>query len=240
MVPNNNKKTHMKHIIILLAFITAAVSAHAQDAAALIQKVKAKYDKVNDYEAAGKIKTNVIFIKAPVAKIRIFYKRPDKMKIKNESGISFIPKGSVNINMGNIFSMTKYTALDAGTETINGVTVKVVKILPDDEAGGDIVLSTLYIDEAKLLVVKSKTTTKDNGTYELTMKYGAYAAWGLPDKAEFSFNTKDYKLPKGVTIDYDNGTSEEEKKKLKNKKGKVEITYTSYTINKGVSDEVFK
>ena len=33
----------------------------------------------------------------------------------------------------------------------------------------------------------------------LEMTYGKYAEYGLADKVIFSFNTKDYKLPKGVT-----------------------------------------
>lgn len=230
----------MKSILSLIFLCLAIPSLRAQtDANALLEKVKTKYNQVKDYEASGKMKTNVIFIKAPVASIKVFYKNPDKLKIKNESGVSFVPKGSVNINMGNIFTLSKYTALDGGTETVNGKSVRVVKVLPDDETG-EIVLSTLYIDENALLVVKSKTTTRENGTYELDMSYGNYAKYGLPDKVKFTFNTKEYKLPKGVTFDYDNGSSEKGKEAAANKKGTVEITYSAYTINKGLKDEVFK
>jgi hypothetical protein len=55
----------------------------------------------------------------------------------------------------------------------------------------------------------------------------------------FSFNTKEYKLPKGVTFDYDDG-SEKKHPDGKPKKGKVELTYSSYTINKGLDESVFK
>lgn len=73
------------------------------------------------------------------------------------------------------------------------------------------------------------------------MSYGKYAEYGLADKVIFTFNTKDYKLPKGITFDYDDGSKKEEPAdKLKDKKGKVEISYSSYTINKGVADSVFK
>ena len=90
------------------------------------------------------------------------------------------------------------------------------------------------------MIRKAKTTTKENGTYELEMSYGKYAAWGLADKVSFKFNTKDYKLPKGITFDYDDGSKKEPNtNKLKNKKGEVEIVYSSYIINKGVSDTVF-
>ena len=47
-------------------------------------------------------------------------------------------------------------------------------------------------------------------------------------------------MPKCVTLDFDDDLSKEEKLKLKKKKGKVEFTYTKYTINKGVDDSMFK
>ena len=228
----------MTGLVLILLLAGGAVSAQ-EGADALLDKIKAKYNSVKDYEASARMKTNVAFIKAPVANIKIFYKNPDKIRIKNESGISFIPKGSVNINMGNVFSLKKYTTLDAGTETWNGKPVRVIKVLPDDD-DADIVLSTLYINETDQLVVKSKTTTKENGTYELEMTYGKFISYGLPDKIKFSFNTKDYKLPKGVTFDYDNGSSSKPADKLKDKKGTVEIVYSSYIVNKGLSDDIFK
>ena len=227
-----------RYFILLFAIIISGVSVRAQDVKELLQKVKAKYDKVNDYTASGKMKTNVIFIKAPVATVKIFYKKPNKLKIKNESGISFIPKGSVNVNMNNVLGLNNYEAVASGTEKINGTDCKVVKIFPlsDEE---NITRATLYIDEAQLLVLKSVISTKENGTYELVMSYKNYAAYGLPDKVALTFNTKDYKMPKGITIDYDKGTNKENDDKLKNKKGKVEISYSAYSINKGVSDTVF-
>ena len=185
------------------------------------------------------MRTNVIFIKAPVAAVKVFYKKPNKLRINNENGISFVPKGSVNVNLYNIFvSPSGYDILDGGKES--GTNLRIIKLLPKEE-NADVVLSTLYIDEAQSLVRKAKTTTRENGTYELELTYGKYAAYGLADKVIFTFNTKDYKLPKGITFDYDDGSKKDnEKDKMKDKKGRVEIVYSSYTINKGVSDEVFK
>jgi len=229
----------MKKVIafLLLSVATIAVG-NAQEIKELLKKVKTKYDKVNDYTATGKMKTNVIFIKAPVATVKIYYKKPDKLKIKNESGISFIPKGSVNINMNNVLGLNNFEAVAAGTEKVNGTECKVVKIFPlsDEE---NISRATLYIDEKNLLVLKSVISTKENGTYELVMSYKKYAEYGLPDKVELTFNTKDYKLPKGITIDYDNGSNKDNADNAKTKKGKVEITYSDYSINKGVPDSVF-
>lgn len=228
----------MKKIVSALSAILIATVLQAQDASTLIQKVKQKLDQVKDYEAKGKMKTNVAFLKVPVADITLYFKKPEKIKFKTAKGVSFIPKGAVSINLNNILGTGKYTALDAGTDKIGTTVVRVVKLLPEDD-NNDVVLSTLYIDEANLLVRKTKTTTKENGTYELELTYGKYASYSLPDKIIFSFNTKDYKLPKGVTFDFDDGSAKKPVDKEKNKKGRAEIVFSSYKINQGVADSVF-
>ena len=217
----------------------ASVAVNAQNAEELILGVKQKLEKVNDYEASGKMKMNVVFIKAPVANVKVYFKKPDKLKIINESGISLVPKGSINISMGNIIGNTGGSdIIDAGKDDKTGL--RIVKLLPKDE-NANVVLSILYIDEKQLLIKKAKTTTKENGTYELEMTYGRYAGYGLADKVIFSFNTKDYKLPKGVSFDYDDGSGKQpDANKGKDNKGIIEMSYSSYTINKGVADDIFQ
>jgi outer membrane lipoprotein-sorting protein len=229
----------MKRIVIFIFLFQAALFTKAQDANMLVQKVKDKINLVNDYEASGKLKTNVVFLKVPVATVKMYFKKPNRLKIKNEKGISFIPKGAVNMNLSNVLSTGRYSVLDAGNDKIGNTPVKVVKLLPEDD-NAEVVLSTLYIDAVNLVILKTKTTTRDNGTYELEMSYGKYIAYSLPDKIIFSFNTKDYKMPKGVTFDFDDGTKKKTtEEKLKNQKGKMEISISGYNINKGIADSVF-
>ena len=223
--------------LLMIVFCLSAAVCNAQDADALIKKIKAKIDLVNNYEASAAMKTDVTFLKVPEAQVKVYFKKPNLLKIKNEKGISFVPKGAVSINLSNIISGNQYTVIDAGNDKVGRVTTRVIKLLPVDD-NADVVLSTLYIDEAKLVVLKAKTTTRENGSYQLEMTYGKYANYCLPDKLIFTFNTKDYKLPKGVTFDFDDGTNN--KPAEKNKNGKAEITFSSYTINKGVDDSVFK
>jgi outer membrane lipoprotein-sorting protein len=229
----------MKKLLFILFAVHCSLFTFSQDITGLVNKVKTKLDQVDDYTATGILKTDVAFIKAPVSKVVVYYKKPNHFRLVKNGGISVLPKGGISINMGNVISTDNFTALDAGDAVVNNTKTKVIKLLPNDE-NSDVVLSTLYIDEANLLIRKAVTTTRENGTYELTMNYGKYADYGLPDKVQFSFNAKDYKLPKGITLDFNENTSPAEMEKLKNKKGKVEIDYASYTINQGVNDAVFK
>lgn len=227
-------------MIICFLLSLAGTRAVAQDINQLVAAARAKVEKVNDYEASGRMKTNVAFLKVPVANIKVYFKKPNRLKLKSEKGVSFVPKGAVSLNMSNLFSDNNYTVIDAGTDKLGGITVRIAKLLPVDD-NSDVVLSTVYIDPVTSLIRKARTTTKENGTFELEMTYGKFADMGLPDKVIFSFNTKDYKLPKGVTFDFDDGTSTAPKPQdVKNRKGRAEITFSNYIINKGVPDAVFK
>ena len=222
----------------VLGFI-AFFTTHAQDASALAAKVKAKLAAVNDYEAKGVMVTDVSFMKIPKSDVVVYFKKPNKFKIKKQDGITVTPKGGVSINLNALIAGDNFTAVNAGTSTIAGKNVTIIKLLPLDEAS-EVVVSTLYIDEKELLIYKSVTTTKETGTYEMELSYGKFAKWGLPDKVVFIFNTKDYKLPKGLAFNYDDGTKPVDKTAAKNSKGKVEINYNNYTVNKGVSDSIFQ
>lgn len=231
----------MKHIKILMVtcLVMVTIASKSQEANTLLKQVKARMDKVNDYEASGSMKTNVTFLKVPEAVVKIYFKKPNKLKIKNEKGISFVPKGAVSINLNSMLASNNYTVIDAGIDKSALGVLRVIKLLPIDD-NADIVLSTLYIDEANSVIKKAKTTTRENGSYELTMTYGKYIGYGLPDKIIFSFNTKDYKLPKGVTFDFDDGSDAKKTTGAgKTKNGSAEIIFNSYIINKGVADVNF-
>jgi outer membrane lipoprotein-sorting protein len=229
-------KTTSRLFFLISFFMATAV--HAQDVGQLVENVKSKLAKVHEYEARGKMKTNVSFLKVPVADITVFFRKPDQIKIKSDKGVSFIPKGAVSINTGSLLKGNDYTVIDGGNEKINGQLLRVARLLPNDD-NSDVVLSTIYIDPVNMVIKKARTTTRENGTYELEMSYGKYSSYGLPDKLIFSFNTKDYKLPKGVTFDFDDGTNTAPQPRSGPKKGRAEISFSSYKINQGISETGF-
>jgi outer membrane lipoprotein-sorting protein len=228
----------IKFFYSTIIFLSGFTFHQGTDVKEILKKVKEKYDKVNDYTATGKLKTNILFIKAPIATVKVYYKKPDRLRIKNEKGVSLIPKGTVNINPNIVLTLKEYESFDGGKEKVNGKECRIIKIFPLDDKN-DISRATLYIDETDMLVIKSVITSRENGTYELLLTYGSQKNWALPDKVNFTFNTKEFKLPKGISIDYDNGT-ERDSKRGKDKKGKVEIVYSSYIINQGVADKNFE
>ena len=227
----------MKFIFSIISLLIFGTS-FSQDINTLVNNVRTKLDKINDYEAVGRMKTNVAFLKVPVSNVIVYFKKPNKIKVKSEKGVSFIPKGAVSINMSSMFADNNFTVIDGGTDKIGSTVVRVAKLLPTNE-NTDIVLSTIYINPKNNLIYRSKTTTRDNGSYQLELSYGKYEGYGLPDRILFTFNTKDYKLPKGMTFDFDDGKKPVSKSGEKSKQGTAEIVLSSYIINKGIADAKF-
>lgn len=228
----------MKKAFLTLLLSASLAAVFAQSETALINALRAKLDKVKDYTASGTMSLDVPFIDAPPSAVKVYYKRPNQFKVVKEGGISILPKGGISVNVVSLLSGGNYATVPAGTAVVRGVVTKVVKLLPLDEAG-DIVLTTLYIDEKALLIRKATVTTRESGSYEIGMDYSKWAAWGLPDKVSFLFNTMDYKLPKGLTLEYEKGVTKKAEA-TKDKKGSVVIVYGSYSINKGIDDRMFK
>jgi len=229
----------MKKISILLISIVflQATKAIAQGDP-LIEKVAQKLATVNDYVAEGIMKTDVSFIKASLGKVKVYFKKPNLLKVRKEGGISLLPKGGVSLTLNTLLNTKQYTAIQAGTQVLNGKSLRVIKLIPNDDRL-DWVISTLWIDPIDALVYKTATTTKESGSYEISMEYGAYAQYGLASKIVFSFNTKDYKLPNGITLEFGDDEPVSKQQLLKNKKGSIEIRYIRYTINKGIPPHIF-
>jgi hypothetical protein len=229
----------MKKIITTLICIVLLPTTNAlAQGDPLIEKVAQKLASVNDYVAEGIMKTDVSFIKASLGKVKVYFKKPNLLKVRKEGGISLLPKGGVSLSINTLLNTKQYTAIQAGNQVLNGKSLRVIKLIPNDERL-DWVISTLWIDPVDALVYKTATTTKESGSYEISMEYGAYAQYGLASKIIFSFNTKDYKLPNGITLEFGDEEPVSKQQLLKNKKGSIEIRYTYYSINKGIPSHIF-
>ncbi len=229
----------MKKFIYIVCSILLLASTNVDaQTDPLIEKVAQKLALVNDYVAEGSMKTDVSFIKASLGKVKVYFKKPNLLKVKKDGGISLLPRGGVSLTINTLLNTKQYTTIPAGIQVINGKSLTVIKLIPTDD-NLDWVISTLWIDPVEALVYKTATTTKENGSYEITMQYGAYAKYGLASKIIFSFNTKDYKLPNGITLEFGDEDPAAKQKAIKNKKGTIEITYNNYIINKGVPNSNF-
>jgi outer membrane lipoprotein-sorting protein len=223
-------------VVVLVCAVNIAVAA---DANQLYYALRDKVLKVKDYTADVKIKIDVAYMRIPEVKGKLYFKAPDKMRLERNGGLSVLPKKNISMTLNSLMPPGNVTAIDAGYETIGAKKIRIIKVIPDDETS-NIVLTKLWIDEAAMVALKTETSTKDQGTVVMNLEYGAYTTYGLPDRVTVSMDVKEYKLPQGVTMDYNDATEvQKNAKAAKGKKGTIQLTYLKYDINKGLSDAVF-
>jgi outer membrane lipoprotein-sorting protein len=225
------KKLLVSIILLLYAFIFP----QSKDPDLILKRVVESFNKVKDYEVEVQVKVDVDFIKVPDTKAKIYFKQPDKINFESD-GFAMLPKEGINFSPMS-FLKNDYTALYQKEDYIDGHPVSVIKVLPSTEQG-DIILTTLWVDQSHNIIRKGESTTKTNGTFTIDLKYDENRKdFNLPSSMIFGFNIDKMNLSKAFT-----GQAETESHKNigKTTSGKVYITYSNYKVNIGLSDKIFE
>jgi outer membrane lipoprotein-sorting protein len=229
-------------VMILMLMQHLGAIAKATDATSLFETLRTKVLLVKDYTAEVKMKINVNYMKIPPLAGTLYYKSPDKMRLERHGGLSILPKKNINLTLRNLIPAGNVMVIDVGNTTIGNRQVRILKVVPEDDDNG-IVLTKIWIDEADMVAVRTETTTRNDGTIIMDLEYAKYIPYSLPDKVTIHLDLKGYKLPKGVTMDYDDlpeAKAIKDAKDAKNQKGTIQISYLNYEINKGINDKVFE
>ena len=209
--------------------------AQKADPDAIINKVKENFNLVKDYQADVHIKINVDFLKVPESDAKIIFKQPDKVKIVSKD-FAMIPKEGLNFSPVSIFK-GKYSSVFVKNEVLGGSNTAVIKIVHMDD-NKDFILSTVWIDTRDYVIKKAETTTKDNGTFILNMNYNLKKTkYPLPVWMQLVFKIKNNEKFKRRPVEND---EEKVARNAKEVKGTVDINYSNYIVNKGISDDAFK
>jgi hypothetical protein len=229
----------IKRIVLVLTLVIIGHSTKliAQDfnPKPLLDSVKIKFNKVNDYTADVKIKVNVAFIKIPEKSGKLYFKKPNKMKIDSK-GFAMLPKKGMNFSFNELFDKD-YSAIYVRQEIYNNVNTHVIKVVPMDEQS-DIILAKLWVDRKTQNICKIEAVSKTNGNFNTAFEYPKTPnPYDLPSSLVFTFDANKGNLPMAMTGDM--AAEKPKEKDGKPKKATVHITYANFVVNKGVSDAIF-
>ncbi len=228
-----NKKITLS--IILIAF--TSMVAVAQNPKKTIAVINAKFAKLQSYKADVGIKFDIPNVKMSNVDAKVFYKKPNKFKIK-APGLFFLPKQNPMQDVMNMLSdTTAYTAISTGKEIVNGKNCSIINIIPIKNMG-DLILGKLWIDDGAALVMKSEITTKNNGTIQAENTFGTNAAYALPDAIKISMEVTKFKIPKMLAMDINKKKKQDANTNAK-EKAFLYLTFKNYAINKTVEDSNF-
>jgi len=213
-----------KSLTIILFAVTMTLQA-GESPRDLLEAFREKTMKVHDYKAKVNIKVEVDFVKIKDRNAVVLFEQPDTFKF-SAGGFVLLPKKGVDMEYISVLQ-EDYTAIDSGTDTIRDKTVRVIKVIPenDDE---DLVLAKMFIHEESLKIYRMESFTKESGTYEVEFFYADHP-YDLPDKLRVSFDIKNQKLPVSLTGDMEAIGKELDKEKAR---GAVILDYSEYEVNR--------
>jgi len=227
----------MNKLSLIVVLLIVNLTAQGNDPKLILDRVKERFEKVNDYRVDVKIKIDVDFLKVPESEAKILFKQPDKIRIKSEN-FAMLPKKGLNFSPLSLLSRS-YTSFYEKDETYEGNRCAVVKVIPLGEAP-EVVLSTLWVDRNSYVIRKVESTTKLEGTFSLELKYdnAILNQYPVPSQMTFIFDLSKMMIPRG--LDGENPSERDLKKKNRMTKGTVSLSYSNYLINKGIADSEFK
>ncbi|MBI5730370.1 MAG: hypothetical protein HY963_04460 [Ignavibacteriales bacterium] len=234
----------MKKILLTLCIITAvSISAQTKDPNKILDAVRQKFNKANDYQVDVNVKLDMSFIKVPDMSVKVFFKQPDKVKLQSE-GFAMVPKQGLNFSPAQLLK-GDFTTIYVRSGTIDNHKIDVVKVIPNSDSS-NVILSTLWIDAAESVIRKAETTSKKGGTTKIELNYDD-TKYGLPSQVKLSFNLGEMQIPSALSNQSNENKESDDKGRRRNKaigegmslKGTVTMNYKNYQINKGIPDSFF-
>ena len=227
-----------KKILPLVLLFSILAFSQSKNPDSILDRVKEEFNKIDDYTVDVKIKVDVDFLKMPDREAKIFFKKPDKIHIESE-GFAMLPKEGLNFSPLGLLN-SKYSSFYVREDALNGIETSVIKVIPL-EGGSDVILSTLWVDTKRDLILKVESSRKPQGTFVIDLDYlKTDKGFWLPSSMIFSFSIDRSILPRQFNFDADSDDKKAREDSTKTRTGKVFLDYSNYKINTGLSDEIFE
>ena len=224
----------MKKILLCLIWVPLLFSPGLlqaqEDTARILDALQKKYSGLKDYTVDVNVHFDVEGFKAPDMQAKLYFKPPDRMKIESKR-IFFLPKEGGTFNPF-MFNKEDFEVKFLERLTYEGRNVVKLKLTPKKRKlnAQDFILT---VDTDRNLIREMNTSSFDGREVKALIEYGNFGDFDLPTRIELHLNVQ---FSESMEI-RDFGPSAQPAKRVT---GRVDITYSNYKVNVGLSDEIFK
>jgi len=215
---------------VLLFLLSSGLIQAQEDPARHLDSLEKKYSGLKDYLVDVNVHFDVEALKAPDMQAKLYYKAPDKIKVESKN-VFFFPKE------GGYFNPSLFRKKDFDVRLLERLTYdgrKAVKLrLTPTEMNRHHQGFVLTLDTDRNLVREINTSPSEGRTLRAVIEYAKFADFELPVHIELHLDMPSVE-PNGMK---EFGSFSQRSKRIT---GKVEIAYSNYKVNSGLSDEMFK
>ena len=223
----------MKKILLCLALLLLFSPQWIQaqeDAFRYLDSIEKKYAGLKDYTANVMVHFDIETFKAPDMEAKLYYKAPDKMKVESKR-VFFFPKEGGYFNPS-LFKKEDFEIKILGRLTSDGGKAVTLKLTPQ-KAKRNIQEFVLTIDTDRNLIREMGVTQFDGREIKAVIDYGKFDGFELPVHIRLKLDIPSFETEGPKEFD-------QLVQKPKRVTGSIEITYSNYRVNSGLSDEIFK
>ena len=237
--------------LIILLFTPIFIFAndlYLNDVNRVVDKTQKQFEKASDYQVTMKIELKVPGFRMPKKKYKVFFKQPNKLKIKSR-GFGMLPKTGIFTSPKDNFDNLKNMRLiptnnNNGQVYIKGeVIVDSLKLkMPNEYAKlGFRPTVTVKIDTNNWVINNIITELDTLKLVEITNTYKKVDNnYVMPSASTVQYFIKDAKLSgwlkKDITSIVGQNPLEQKSDMVE---GKISIVYEDYIINRGIKDKIF-
>ena len=243
-----------KYNYIFFIFLFTSIKSQNTDLDIIKSNILTQFSKIEDYQVDINIKINMTGFQMPKKKIKMFFKKPDKLNIKT-NGFAIVPKTGINNNPNELFKMFNYinevnrTIRDnkqfyfiSGIVNQDSIDMP-IKNLKSEESN---IKMSLLIDAKEWIITEVDIFLDKEKTFSIRTDYININNIMVPEKTKLIIGIKEISRIKNnfnddLLFNSDNDLAKASGFNLKNDefRGEISMKFSNYIINKGVDDQIF-
>ncbi len=226
------RKTALLPILGLLALWVAGPSHAGPSGMEVLRRVRTTRALLRDYTVDMDVHLQMEGVKIPDLSVRVFYKQPDRVKLKPLKGFALLPKGTLPLgdpfaSFGQFFNATV-----RGEATLAGHPVYLLHLVPRDEGPANPV--DAWVDSQRWVVLRLRSFSPAGDPITLDMDYTLQQKrYWLPSRILARLRMPEFRRRPGrMPIARDPTAS--------HRPGTVTATFRGYKVNTGLPDSLFQ
>ncbi|MEX2115688.1 MAG: hypothetical protein WEB37_02280 [Bacteroidota bacterium] len=220
----------------LSVLLTSLVSAQIPSGDELLLRCERNFKGIEDYSVDLTAAIDMERVRIPEMKAVLYFKQPDKINIKSES-FAMLPREGFALPVTAL--VRNYDARSKGVEEIEGKQLYRLE-LTAKKGSARVQNLTVWVDPANYTIVQTISTPYRGRSVTVQTWYLHHEnKFWLPERMRITFTatTPDTSTVEEFPIP---GRPQTEESRRPPRSGSMEVQYSNYRVNSGLSDDLFK
>jgi len=233
----------LKNLFLLFCFFNVISFAQTITTEEIVKNIKSKAMEVNDYIVDVDANINLQALRVPKAKIKVYFKQPDKFYYDTENS-ALLPKSGFNVNLSNLIDDT-FDMKIIKEETLDNTQVYILELFPRYKDTEELYTKTyMWVDKKNWVIKKMFNETSNMLKMTVDFSYSYFDnKYYMPSLVKYSIEPLFAPEEDASDNRPTNSNQQQQKRGIRRGfmgEGEITLILKNYIINSNFSDDIFK